>query len=133
MKWVVFPGKGADELVKNTSSRGLAHLFPRPSLPVEDAAPRTAGTMMKSCWSPWYYYDNTEGGSKACAATTMFFSVFSIIYIIHCMTGGDSSQFFLPLFETDVDSSKAAQGWLFFVIFVYLLTYLSIRLFVSYA
>lgn len=68
----------------------------------------TSTIKMKNCWSPWFYYDNTEAGSKACAATTIFFSTFSIIYICHCLSGGDSSQFFLPLFETDVDTSKSA-------------------------
>lgn len=63
-------------------------------------------TIMKNCWSPWYYYDSVKSGSKACAATTIFFSTFSIIYICHCLNEGDSSQFFLPLFETDVNTSK---------------------------
>lgn len=93
-------------------------MFPRPSLPVEGAAPRTAATMMKTCWSPWYYYDNTEGGSKACAATTIFFSTFSIIYICHCLSGGDSSQFFLPLFETDVDSTMKGAGGFMIVFYM---------------
>lgn len=68
--------------------------------------PWQATTTMKECWSPWYYYDSVKSGSKACAATTIFFSTFSIIYICHCLSGGDSSQFFLPLFETDVDTSE---------------------------
>ena len=61
---------------------------------------------MKSCWSPWYYYDNTKSGSFAVAATSIFFSVFSFVYVFHCLSGEDSSQFFLPLFETDVNDSK---------------------------
>ncbi|KAG0715515.1 hypothetical protein GWK47_001301 [Chionoecetes opilio] len=74
--------------------------------------------MMKNCWSPWYYYDNTKGGSKACAATTIFFSTFSIIYIWHCLSGGDSSQFFLPLFETDVDTTMRGAGGFMIVFYV---------------
>ncbi|KAK7082613.1 hypothetical protein SK128_012361 [Halocaridina rubra] len=74
---------------------------------------------MKECWSPWYYYDNVKSGSKACAATTTFFSTFSIIYICYCLDGGDSSQFFLPLFETDVDTTMKGAGG--FMIFFYLL------------
>lgn len=74
--------------------------------------------MMKNCWSPWYYYDNTRSGSKACAGTTIFFSIFSIIYICYCLDGGDSSQFFLPLFETDVDTTMKGAGG--FMILFYL-------------
>ncbi|KAK3882344.1 hypothetical protein Pcinc_013275 [Petrolisthes cinctipes] len=66
--------------------------------------------MMKNCWSPWYYYDSIRSGSKACAATTIFFSTFSIIYICHCLNEGDSSQFFLPLFETDVNTTMRWAG-----------------------
>lgn len=61
---------------------------------------------MKGCWSPWYYYDNVKSGSYASAATSIFFSSFGIIYVSYCLDGGDSSQFFLPLFETDVRNSK---------------------------
>ncbi|XP_064078734.1 uncharacterized protein LOC135196133 [Macrobrachium nipponense] len=74
---------------------------------------------MKGCWSPWYYYDDLRAGSKACAATTTFFSAFSIIYICQCLAGGESSQFFLPLFETDVDTTMRSAGG--FMIFFYLL------------
>ncbi|XP_076057740.1 septate junction component pasiflora 1 [Oratosquilla oratoria] len=77
---------------------------------------------MKECWSPWYYYDNTYSGSIACAATTTFFSVFSIIYVCHCLDGGDSSQFFLPLFETDVDDTmKYAGGFLLIFYLAYII------------
>ncbi|KAK8749630.1 hypothetical protein OTU49_015462 [Cherax quadricarinatus] len=76
---------------------------------------------MKECWSPWYYYDNLKSASKACAATTIFFSVFSIIYICYCLDGGDSSQFFLPLFETDVDTTmKGAGGFMIVFYLVYI-------------
>ncbi|XP_068240274.1 uncharacterized protein [Palaemon carinicauda] len=74
---------------------------------------------MKGCWSPWYYYDDLRAASKACAATTTFFSVFSIIYIGQCLAGGESSQFFLPLFETDIDTTMRSAGG--FMIFFYLL------------
>ncbi|XP_047495120.1 uncharacterized protein LOC125043173 [Penaeus chinensis] len=84
---------------------------------------------MKNCWSPWFYYDNVKSGSKACAATTIFFSVFSIIYICYCLDEGDSSQFFLPLFETDVDTTmKSAGGFMIFFYLVYIsLSILMIR------
>ncbi|KAB7499266.1 hypothetical protein Anas_07493 [Armadillidium nasatum] len=68
---------------------------------------------MEGCWSPWYYYDNVKSGSYAVAATTIFFSVCSIVYVSYCLDGGESSQFFLPLFETDVRSTmKYAGGFL---------------------
>ncbi|XP_042237030.1 uncharacterized protein LOC121876156 [Homarus americanus] len=74
---------------------------------------------MKECWSPWYYYDDIKTASKACAATTIFFSTFSIIYISHCLSGGDSSQFFLPLFETDVDTTMRGAGGFMIVFYLF--------------
>lgn len=106
---VVSTGEGPSAWAECSPTGRLTPPLPPTSTPVQShhGTESPAATMMKRCWSPWYYYDNTESGSKACAATTIFFSTFSIIYISHCLSGGDSSQFFLPLFETDVDTSKS--------------------------
>ncbi|XP_018026869.1 uncharacterized protein LOC108682249 [Hyalella azteca] len=78
---------------------------------------------MTRCWSPWYYYDDVKSGSLACAATTSFFSIFSITYVSYCLDGGDSSQFFLPLFETDVHTTmKSAGGFMIFFYLVYIVS-----------
>jgi len=77
--------------------------------------------MMDKCWSPWYYYDDTRSGSFACAAVSTFFSMFSIVYVCYCLDGGESSQFFLPLFETDVKTTmKPAGGFLlgYYILFI---------------
>jgi len=78
--------------------------------------------MMEKCWTPWYYYDDTRSGSFACAAVTTFLSVCSLVYVSYCLNGGESSQWFLPLFETDVSTTmKPAGGFLIVSYLLYIL------------
>lgn len=56
------------------------------------------------------FYDNTRQGSHAVAAYTLVMSILASALLIHQMTGGDSSQFYLPLFETDLGSTMTLYG-----------------------
>ena len=77
---------------------------------------------MTRCWSLLYYYDDVKSESIASAPTTIFISVFSITYISYCLDRGESSQFFLPLFETDVKNTMKAAGG-FMICYLLLITF----------
>ncbi len=60
---------------------------------------------LSSCWTPCFWHSNVRDGSVACALYTFFMSVALITYCAYIMTGGDSSQLWLPFFETDLNST----------------------------
>ncbi|KAF0307374.1 hypothetical protein FJT64_002301 [Amphibalanus amphitrite] len=79
--------------------------------------------IIRSCWSPWMFYDNTRQGSHAVAAYCLVMNILAIVFVIYQMAGGESSQFYLPLFESNNGGySNSTLGWglgliLYFVIF----------------
>ncbi|TRY69576.1 hypothetical protein TCAL_08625 [Tigriopus californicus] len=76
----------------------------------------------KSCWSPCFWYDNVRDGSMAVATYSLTMSVCLITYMSYIMLGGDSSQLYLPFFETNVDGSlQGAGGFTIFLLSVILL------------
>ena len=77
----------------------------------------------KSCWTPCFWHDNVRDGSLACAGYSAAVSLVSLCYTAYVMAGGDSSQLFLPFFETNQDTSLV--GWgsfavVYFVVFLVL-------------
>jgi len=56
---------------------------------------------MKTCWSPCFWHPNVKSGSMAVALYTLLMSLVMLTYTIYIMTGGESSQFYLPLFEAN--------------------------------
>jgi len=60
---------------------------------------------MKSCWSPCFWYNNVVDGSVAVAVYTMAMSVCIITYVAYVMAGGDSTQLWLPFFETNLNTT----------------------------
>jgi len=65
---------------------------------------------IKTCWSPCFWYSTVRAGSYAVALYTMGLSVCLLTYTAYVMQGGDSSQFYLPLFETDLNGETQPAG-----------------------
>ena len=80
---------------------------------------------LKSCWSPCFWYGDVASGSAAVAVYSIALSICLMVYTINVITGGDSSQLWLPFFETNrTTGAGSAQGWggftiLFFIIFLF--------------
>ncbi len=74
---------------------------------------------MTSCWTPFYWHGNVRDGALAAAAYSTFMSVFVLSYTAYVMSGGDSSQLYLPFFETNLNSSLV--GWGSFTLVYFLL------------
>lgn len=80
-----------------------------------------------SCWSPCFWHNNVRDGSVATAVYTFFMSVCVIAYLVNIMTGGDTSQLWLPFFETDLDGTLQGSGG-FAVFYFCLLALFSVML-----
>jgi len=65
---------------------------------------------LKSCWSPCYWYGDVKSGSVAISVYSYVMSILMIVYTINVMTGGDSSQLWLPFFETSLKDSTGLGG-----------------------
>ncbi|XP_044765513.1 uncharacterized protein LOC123321799 isoform X2 [Coccinella septempunctata] len=71
--------------------------------------------ILTSCWSPCIWTDSLKTGCKAIAFYTGAMSVVLMTFISFDMAGGDSTQLYNPLFETDVRSSMIFYGVLMLV------------------
>ena len=65
---------------------------------------------LKSCWTPCFWYGDVRSGSVAVSVYTLAMSICLIIYTINVMAGGDSSQLWLPFFETSLKDSSGLGG-----------------------
>lgn len=68
--------------------------------------------VLTSCWSPCIWIDALKTGCKAVAFYTGAMSVVLMTFISFNMAGGDSTQLYNPLFETDVRGSMRYIGGL---------------------
>jgi len=73
---------------------------------------------MKTCWSPCFWHSTVRSGSYAVALYTMGLSLCLLTYTANMMVGGDSSQFYLPLFETDLNGEMQPAGQFMILYFV---------------
>jgi len=74
---------------------------------------------LKTCWSPFYWHPNVKSGSYAVALYTGLLSICLISYTANILNGGDSSQFYLPLFESGLGKTQDSviSGAVFIIIF----------------
>ncbi len=75
---------------------------------------------LTSCWTPFFWHSSARSGALASAVYSAFMSAFVLAYTAYVMSGGDSSQLWLPFFETNLDGGSLA-GWGSFALAYFLL------------
>ena len=89
---------------------------------------------LHSCWSPCFWHNNVRDGSLAVAVYSLFASVMFGAYTAYVMCGGDSSQLWLPFFETNLNKDASLiGGGSFTIAYMALLALLSVLLGVGVA
>jgi len=71
----------------------------------------------KSCWTPCFWHNNIVDGTVAISIYTFLMSICIITYSGYVINGGDSSQLWLPFFETNLNSTTVPVA--IFIIFYF--------------
>ncbi|CAG7722374.1 unnamed protein product [Allacma fusca] len=80
----------------------------------------TKMVVLRQFWTPCYWYDDVREALNAIVFYTSMLSVIMITYTWYVLNGGESSQFYMPYFETDQATSLPWVGS-FVIIFMLLL------------
>jgi len=73
---------------------------------------------IRTFWTPCYYYDDIRTATTTIAFYTAMSSLIAIAYTSYVMRGGESSNYYMPYFETDIRFSTQVAGGLAIVFFL---------------
>ncbi|KAJ1532176.1 hypothetical protein ONE63_000798 [Megalurothrips usitatus] len=78
---------------------------------------------LETFWTPFIWTHNVRVGCKWVAGYTIAGCVVLITFVSYMMNGGDSTQLYTPLFESDVRYSMKGLGAFFIIYFLLLITF----------